>query len=242
MDEQRVVGLGGGFGRSDRSRVREAVAGTDHEGVEGVLRVQSCVFPGGALRRSSRQRLRWFRTAFRAHGRLRGQRFLGGLDRWLFRWRSLPPGGSIPLAFGALLPERRIGACFRSGGRKVGSRRGISGQLLVGAGCAGLDVVCTRALCPSARKFFLWELLFVRGCFGRGGLCGSSVDVGIVGHRARVQKVRRTGVVYGGGVRLCLFRGVVGETSVIFGCWMVERCLLDWWGGAMRVVVGHSRH
>src|SRR5699024_11357702 len=166
MDEQRVVGLGGSLGRSDRSCVREAVAGTDHEGVEGVLRVQPRVFPGGVLRRSSRQRLRWFRTAFRAPAGLRGQRFLGGLDRWLLRGRSLPPVGSVPLAFGALLPERRIGTCFRDRSRKVGSRRGMSGRVLVGAGRGGPDVVFPRAFCPGARKFLLGELLFVRGCFG----------------------------------------------------------------------------
>src|SRR5699024_5129942 len=165
----------------------------------------------------------------------------GGLDRWLLRGRSLPPVGSVPLAFGASLPERRIGTCFRGRSRKVGSRRGMSGRVLVGAGRGGPDVVFPRAFCPGARKFLLGELLFVRGCFGRGGLCGCSVGVGIVGHRARSQKVRRPGGVYGGCVRFCLFRGAFGDTSVRFGCWMVSRCCGPGREGGGPVHTGCSR-
>ena len=41
VDEQRVVRLGRGLGDGDRGGVGEAVARTDDEGVEGVLRVQA---------------------------------------------------------------------------------------------------------------------------------------------------------------------------------------------------------
>ena len=47
VDEQRVVGLGGGLGDRDRGGVREPVAAPDDECVERVLRVQ----PGGGRAR-----------------------------------------------------------------------------------------------------------------------------------------------------------------------------------------------
>jgi hypothetical protein len=40
VDEERVVGLGGDFGDRLRGRVGHLIRGTDHEGLEGVLRVQ----------------------------------------------------------------------------------------------------------------------------------------------------------------------------------------------------------
>ena len=47
VDEQRVVGLGGGLGDGDRRRVREPVGLADDEVVEGVLRVQARVAARG---------------------------------------------------------------------------------------------------------------------------------------------------------------------------------------------------
>ena len=41
VDEQRVVGLGGGLGDRDGGRVREPVAAADDERLEGVLRVEA---------------------------------------------------------------------------------------------------------------------------------------------------------------------------------------------------------
>ena len=54
VDEQRVVGLGGGFGHGDGRGVREAVRGADHEGVEDVLRVQPAELMRGARRHGLR--------------------------------------------------------------------------------------------------------------------------------------------------------------------------------------------
>src|SRR5699024_9486763 len=49
VDEQRVVGLSGGLRDRRRSGLREAVGGTDHEGVEGVLAVQARILAERAL-------------------------------------------------------------------------------------------------------------------------------------------------------------------------------------------------
>src|SRR6185312_265112 len=46
VDEQRVVRLGRGLGDRYRRRMREPVARADHEGLEGVLRVQARRFRG----------------------------------------------------------------------------------------------------------------------------------------------------------------------------------------------------
>src|SRR5699024_2648833 len=49
VDEQRVVGLRGGLRDRRRSGLRETVGGADHEGVEGVLTVQTRILAQRAL-------------------------------------------------------------------------------------------------------------------------------------------------------------------------------------------------
>src|SRR5215211_3685166 len=80
VDEEWVVRLRGSFGDRKRGRVGEAVRRADHEGVEGVLRIQAL----GAPRR--RRFLGLGDTARladdHAHGPLVSERFLhGGLDQ-----------------------------------------------------------------------------------------------------------------------------------------------------------------
>src|SRR5688500_16492969 len=80
VDEEWVVRLRGGFGDRKRGRVGEAVRGADHEGVEGVLRIQAFGAPG------RRRFLSVWDTARlpddHAHGPLVSERFLdGGLDQ-----------------------------------------------------------------------------------------------------------------------------------------------------------------
>ncbi len=93
VDEERVVGAAGVSGHRLRRRVREPVAGTDHEGVEGVVRRQNHLVieareriaghrvPGG-LRHTSLPLLGAV-AADKAHGEEPASRGLCGLGEWL---------------------------------------------------------------------------------------------------------------------------------------------------------------